>query len=83
MKGRRGNVEGIYPLTPMQEGMVFHSRIDPESGTYYEQVILEISGDHNSGFMTSGDKYTKGLDDFFTPIFGERVMVRPADPANM
>ena len=37
-------VEDIYPLTPMQAGMVFHSLMDPTSGTYFNQVQLVLSG---------------------------------------
>ena len=32
------------------------------------KTFLEISGDHNSGFMTSGSKYKQGLADFLSGI---------------
>lgn len=34
----------IYPLSPMQEGMLFHSRLDKESGIYCEQVSVLFAG---------------------------------------
>ncbi|MEW2435914.1 non-ribosomal peptide synthase/polyketide synthase [Streptomyces caniferus] len=37
-------VEDIYPLTPMQAGMLFHSLMDPDSHTYFNQVQLVLSG---------------------------------------
>ncbi|MEV4053508.1 non-ribosomal peptide synthase/polyketide synthase [Amycolatopsis sp. NPDC049688] len=37
-------VEDIYPLTPMQSGMVFHSLVDGAAGTYLNQVRLRLSG---------------------------------------
>ena len=37
-------IENILPLTPMQEGMLFHYLKDPRSGLYFEQLSLEISG---------------------------------------
>ncbi|WP_018682964.1 non-ribosomal peptide synthase/polyketide synthase [Actinokineospora enzanensis] len=38
------DVEDIYPLTPLQSGMVFHSLVDPDSGAYVDQVRLVLDG---------------------------------------
>ncbi|WDD90770.1 amino acid adenylation domain-containing protein (plasmid) [Burkholderia sp. FERM BP-3421] len=34
----RSNVETMLPLTPTQQGLLFHTLKAPESGVYYEQV---------------------------------------------
>lgn len=38
------NIESIYPLSPMQQGMLFHTLYEPESGVYIEQFCLTLSG---------------------------------------
>ncbi|MFB2923836.1 amino acid adenylation domain-containing protein [Aerosakkonema funiforme] len=38
------NIEEIYPLYPMQQGMLFHSLYAPTSGMYVEQLTLQLNG---------------------------------------
>ncbi len=38
-------IEDIYPLSPMQEGMLFHALLDKNSHAYFEQTVLEIEGE--------------------------------------
>lgn len=38
------NVEDIYPLSPVQEGMLFHTVKEPGSGVYVEQYCCRLSG---------------------------------------
>jgi len=38
------NLEDIYQLAPMQQGMLFHSIYSPDSGTYFEQTLFTIKG---------------------------------------
>ncbi|MFL6120498.1 amino acid adenylation domain-containing protein, partial [Actinophytocola sp.] len=42
--GTGAHVEDIYPLTPLQAGMLFHSLVDPDSGAYVDQVRLTLDG---------------------------------------
>jgi amino acid adenylation domain-containing protein/non-ribosomal peptide synthase protein (TIGR01720 family) len=39
-----GAVEDIYPLSPLQQGILFHATREPESGAYFEQVCLLLEG---------------------------------------
>ena len=41
--GERG-VEDVYPLTPMQEGMLFHTLYQRGSGAYVAQSRIELAG---------------------------------------
>src|SRR5262249_44091758 len=36
------NVEDIYPLTPAQQGMLFHCLHRPSSGVYLDQVVCRL-----------------------------------------
>lgn len=38
-------IEKIYPLTPTQEGILFHSLIDSDSEAYQEHISFSIKGD--------------------------------------
>ncbi|QBR71365.1 hypothetical protein CU048_08815 [Beijerinckiaceae bacterium] len=44
IKGRVPDIEDLYPLTPMQEGMLFHSLSQPKTGIYHMQERYEIKG---------------------------------------
>src|SRR6185295_6569061 len=38
-------IEETYPLTPMQQGILFHSLSEPDSGVYTTQFVCELRGD--------------------------------------
>ncbi|WP_164018189.1 non-ribosomal peptide synthetase [Pyxidicoccus trucidator] len=37
-------VEDLYPLSPLQQGLLFHTVLSPESGVYFEQLAWTVSG---------------------------------------
>nr|MDP9121542.1 condensation domain-containing protein [Acidobacteriota bacterium] len=41
---RAENLESIYRLSPVQEGILFHTLREPESGLYVRQLIAKLSG---------------------------------------
>jgi Condensation domain len=44
MSLKNKNIEDAYPLSPMQQGMLFHSIYAPNSGVYVEQMCFELHG---------------------------------------
>ena len=43
------NIESIYPLSPMQEGMLFHTLLKPGSGIYLMQNRYMLQGEVDTG----------------------------------
>jgi surfactin family lipopeptide synthetase C len=39
------NIEAIYPLSPVQQAMLFHTLFEPESAAYFSQLNCSIEGD--------------------------------------
>ena len=37
-------IEDLYPLSPMQQGMLFHTLYEPESGAYINQLRVDSQG---------------------------------------
>ncbi|MFQ4145498.1 amino acid adenylation domain-containing protein [Chlorogloeopsis sp. ULAP02] len=41
------NVEDFYPLSPMQQGLLFHTLSAPDTGAYFNQLVCTLSGHLN------------------------------------
>ncbi len=41
---RREDLDDLYPLSPMQEGILFHARETPDGPAYVEQVVWRVHG---------------------------------------
>src|SRR5690349_8936051 len=42
---KKKQIEAFYPLSPMQQGMLFHTLYDTDSRMYVEQTVFTLSGD--------------------------------------
>ncbi|QJB31839.1 non-ribosomal peptide synthase/polyketide synthase [Chitinophaga oryzae] len=50
---RRQQIDGLYRLSGLQEGMLFHSLYAAEGGTYTEQMTVELEDLHVDAFVKS------------------------------
>ncbi|AGC43404.1 non-ribosomal peptide synthetase [Myxococcus stipitatus DSM 14675] len=41
-------LEDLYPLSPMQQGMLFHARLEPRAGVYFERAAWTLDTDLNA-----------------------------------
>jgi amino acid adenylation domain-containing protein/non-ribosomal peptide synthase protein (TIGR01720 family) len=44
-------IEDVYKLTPLQQGILFHSLYAPSSTAYFNQATYYIKGEHDAGFL--------------------------------
>ncbi len=54
----RSPIQDIYPLSPMQQGMLFHSALNNNSGDYIIQLTCRIEGAFN---LTAFERAWQGL----------------------
>ena len=68
------NIQDIYPLSPMQEGMLFHSLYSPDSEVYKEQFSCKLIGSlDRSAFKSSWQKVIERHDILRTAFVWEEV----------
>jgi len=41
----RQNIQNLYPLTPLQEGLLFHALLDSGTDAYFQQVVWDLVGE--------------------------------------
>lgn len=68
LRAEQPDIEDIYPLTPMQEGMLFHSLLKPGSGIYVMQ----------DRFLLHGDLDVPAFREAWRAVVDEQVILRTA-----
>ncbi|MBI5815649.1 MAG: AMP-binding protein [Nitrospinae bacterium] len=73
----KSNIKNIYPLTPTQEGMLFHALMETSPEAYFNQIIYTLRGDLDAdAFEKSWNEIIKRHDTLRT-LFTYRNTDRP------
>ena len=68
--GGAGNVQHIYPLLPLQEGMLFHHRLQQQGDAYLSRWLFAFdSGERAERFLAALQQVIDRHDAFRTAIF--------------
>ncbi len=73
----RGGVEDVYTLTPMQEGMHFHSLLSPGSGVYVGQFGYLLEGPLDVQALDRAWQYAVGRHEILRASFAWEGLPRP------
>lgn len=71
------NVQNVFPLTPLQEGMLFHSLLEPSAGAYFQQVVWEVSGAIDIGAFEAAWNFVVARHEALRTVFGHLGTDRP------
>jgi len=71
------NIADIYPLSPMQQGMLFHTLYDPEASAYFEQFCCTITGTWNLENFQKAWNHLVDQHDIFRTVFNWKNVAQP------
>ncbi|MFD3262321.1 condensation domain-containing protein, partial [Paenibacillus lentus] len=75
--GSGTEIQKIYPLSPMQSGMLFHSIVDRDSHAYFEQMILKLQGELDLDKFTQSFQKLIERHDILRTIFVYEKVKKP------
>ncbi|KAA6449502.1 non-ribosomal peptide synthetase [Bacillus swezeyi] len=70
-------IQKVYPLTPMQEGMLYHAMLDPESSSYFTQLELFIDGDFDVAIFEKSVNQLVRSFDILRTVFVHQQLQKP------
>jgi amino acid adenylation domain-containing protein len=76
MKEKIG-IEKIYSLTPMQEGMLFHSLADTGSFAYFQQYSLSVKGELDRSLLEKSFNTIIARHSIFRTVFNYEAVEKP------
>ena len=73
----RKNIQDILPLTPMQEGMLFHYLKDPGSVHYSELLYLDVCGEIDLSLFEKAWNFTIQNNEMLRAVFRWETVDKP------
>ncbi len=67
----------LYPLSPMQEGMLFHTLYDRESAVYFQQMAYRLQGVMDEGLVERALNQLMARHDVLRTLFIHEDLERP------
>lgn len=74
---KQNSIEKVYPLTPMQEGMLYHSVLDPASSAYFTQLELRFNGCLDINLLQKSIDQLVEQNDILRTVFVHQQLERP------
>jgi len=71
------DVESVFPLSPMQEGMLFHELLEPGSSAYFEQFSFPLTGELDPGLLEEALNRIPALHDALRTLFAHDLPEEP------
>ena len=72
-----GEMVSMYPLSPMQEGMLFQALMEPQSSAYFEQMSFVIQGSLHEAYLEKSLSLLMKRYDIFRTVFMYEELERP------
>ncbi|NOU89219.1 amino acid adenylation domain-containing protein [Paenibacillus sp. LMG 31460] len=70
-------IQKVYPLTPMQEGMLFHSIMDPDSSAYHNLLQAKLCGQLDVSLFEQSFNQLIAENDILRTAFVHQNLQRP------
>ncbi|MGG4264201.1 condensation domain-containing protein, partial [Peribacillus simplex] len=74
---KQSDISKIYPLSPMQEGMLFHNLLDRDSNAYTDQLTFYLEGQLDSNALEKAFNILIEKYDVFRTCFIHEKLAKP------
>ncbi|ABC29732.1 Non-ribosomal peptide synthetase modules and related protein [Hahella chejuensis KCTC 2396] len=71
------DIKNIYPLTPVQEGMLFHALLEPESSAYFQQTAWRLRGELDADAFEQAWRLLAQRHDLLRTLFSHQQSDQP------